>query len=348
MTEVDMLVRDTLADRAEAAPNGAGLLIRVQTRSRLIRRRRRVAAAGAGVAAVLLGVGAVPAVNGLLPGSSGDAREGFGGPAATGPATPRSVDPSGPETPPPPMNAVLAAPSFTVPTVPFRPAMGVIPGLPAAVASYDEHPMIMHTSGAETDPLLMLYVGSKADDIPGEKISVRVHGVTGTLVRPTDQVHPGLQLSWTEPDGTAMWISAGNVTPEQVVAYANGLRRENMPISAPFTFNVLPQGLELQTVTASEMIFGRPNQVGASWQYKLGFILGADGGDDAATWPLQVGGHRAKMNPQDDGGRMLMVSLPNGNVLSVQVPVNLTISDADLFRMAAGVTVNSGAKAGRG
>ena len=49
MTEVDMLLRDTLSDRAEAAPTGAGLLARVHTRSRLIRRRRRVGAVGQGV-----------------------------------------------------------------------------------------------------------------------------------------------------------------------------------------------------------------------------------------------------------------------------------------------------------
>lgn len=346
MTEVDMLVRDTLADRAESAPTGAGLLARVQTRSRLIRRRRRVGAAGAGVAAVLLGVAAVPAVSGLLPGDA--PREGVGSPATAKPS-PTALDPSASPTPPPTVNAVLGPPNFTLPTVPFRPATGVIPGLPEGLAMFDGTPMIMHTSGAEKDPLLMVYINRQAESVPGEETVVQVHGVPAKLITPTDPVHPGLQLSWTEPDGTPMWISAGNVTGDQVVAYANALKREDMPVVAPFSFQQLPKGLELHVVGGSDMIFGQPGQdPNGTWQYKLGFILGADGDDDAASWPLRVGSNKAKNIPQEDGGRMLMVALPDGNVLSVQVPVNLKISDADLLRMAAGVTVNAGAKASRG
>jgi hypothetical protein len=122
-----------------------------------------------------------------------------------------------------------------------------------------------------------------------------------------------------------------------------------MPVEAPFSFTLLPQGMELDNVGPSDMVFKVPGQASsADFVGKLGFFLNADGGQDAASWPLQVGGRKARFSPQDDGGRLLMVSQPNGYVLQVQVPANLLISDGDIERMAAGVTVGTGAKAGRG
>lgn len=358
MTEVDMLLRDTLTDRAQAAPNGAGLLTRVHTRSRLIRRRRRVGVAGAGVAAVLLGVAGVPVAKGVLPGGDGAPRN-VGGPAATttvGPeATPTPVGSGEPATPPPAVTAVLGPPTFTVPKVPFVAPTGVIDGLAPAVGLVQGTPIIMHSPdggpGADSQPFLMLYIGANAD-IAGEPSSgtpVQVRGVRGTLSTPAPAQGPGPYLSWTEPDGTPMYIRASNIPADRLVAYANGLKRGNTAVPVPFSFSLLPEGLELGTVNVSDMVFKVPGQpASADYLYKLGFFLNADGGENSASWPLTVGGRRAQLVPQEDGGRMLMVSQPNGYVLSVQVPVNIKISDADLFRMTAGVTVNPSAKGGRG
>lgn len=353
MTEVDMLVRDTLTDHADAAPTGAGLLTRVHTRSRLLRRRRRVGAAGAGVAAVLLGVAGVPVVSGLLPGDGGGSGETVGGPAATRPAGTETPSASGaPTSPLPPFPAVLGPPQITLPIVPFTPPTGVVDGLAPGVAMYDGRAMIMHSpdGGSEGKPLLMLYIGGTPESgVEGTTVPVTVRGVDGTLLKPTDRAHPGVQLTWTEPDGTKMLITAGNIPDDQVVAYANGLRKENMPVDAPFSFTLLPQGMELDNIGPSDMVFKVPGQASsADFIGKLGFFLNADGGQDAASWPLLVGGRKAQFSPQDDGSRVLQVSQPNGYVLQVQVPANLTISDDDIKRMAAGVTVNGGAKAGRG
>jgi hypothetical protein len=356
MTEVDMLVRDTLTDRADAAPNGAGLLARVHTRSRLFRRRRRVGAAGAGVAAVLLGVAGVPVVSGLLPGDGGGVPESVGGPAASLPSgsksfgTDRASD--APTSPPPAFTVVLGPPRITLPTVPFTPPTGVVDGLAPAVAMFDGRPMIMHSpeGGSDGKPMLMLYIGATSEaGLEGTTVPVKIRGVDGTLLKPTSRSHPGVQLTWTEPDGTAMLITAGNITDDQVVAYANGLRKADLPVLAPFSFTLLPEGMELDNVGPSDMLFKVPGQPSsADFGGKLGFLLNAEGGQDAASWPLLVGGRRAQFSPQDDGGRVLQVSQPNGYVLQIQVPANLTISDDDIKRMAAGVTVNSGAKGGRG
>jgi hypothetical protein len=347
-----MLLRDTLTDRAETAPNGAGLLSRVHTRSRLIRRRRRVGAAGAGVAAVLLGVAGVPVVTGLLPAANTPA--GVGGPATTRPiaseATPEPRGSGAPTSPPPPFTAVLGPPEFTTPTVPFTAPAGVVDGLAPGVAMYDGRAMIMHAPEKDGDPLLMLHIDAKPDGFAqGDPEPVRVRGVDGSLTRLTDPAHPGMVVSWTEPDGTPMVISAGNLTVDEVVAYANALTRTDSHVAVPFSFTVLPRGMELDNVGPSNMVFKVPGQASTGdFVNKLGFFLNADGGQDAASWPLTVGGRKAAMSPQDDGGRTLMVSQPNGWVLAVQVPVNVTISDDDLFRLAAGVTVTGSARAGRG
>jgi hypothetical protein len=352
-----MLLRDTLSDRAETAPEGVGLLTRVHTRSRLIRRRRRVGVAGAGVAAVLLGVAGVPVATGLLPGDGGGPGENAGGPVATRPAGSEAPEPShsdGTPSPPPATTAVLGSPTFTLPKVPFTAPTGVIDGLAPAMPMFDGKPMIMHSPDGDSNgkPLLSLYIGGNVDDFVtrGQDTTVQVRGVAGKLGKPTDQAHPGTILTWTEPDGTPMVIVAGNIPDEKVIAYANGLKRTDSTVTAPFSFKYLPQGVELDTVNGSDMVFRMPGQASSTgdFMYKLAFILNADGGQDAASWPLTVGGRKAQIAPQEDGGKMLMVAQPNGYVLAVQVPVNLKISDADLFRMAEGVTVNPGAKGGRG
>lgn len=352
-----MLLQDTLSDRAESAPAGAGLLARVHTRSRLIRRRRRVGAAGAGVAAVLLGVAGVPVVNGLLPGDGSGER--FGDRAATkpvgsgDPATPAPERSDTTPSPPPPFNAVLGPPAFTMPKVPFTAPTAVIDGLVPAVPLFAGKPMIMHVPNGDRkgDPLLVLYIDPDptTDPVQGDSTTVQVRGVSGKLVKITGQAQAETTLTWTESDGTPMMISAQNIPDDKVIGYANGLKRTESTVIAPFSFKELPQGLEVDNVSASDMVFKMPGQPsGGGFQYKLGFFLNADGGQDAASWPLKVGGRKAMVAPQEDGGKMLMISQPNGYVLSVQVPVNLKISDADLFRMAEGVTINGGARAGRG
>lgn len=356
-----MLLRDTLSDRADTAPDGHGLLGRVHTRSRLLRRRRRVGVAGAGVAAVLLGVAGVPVVSGMLPDGGRPAGSGVGGPAATGPATkPPGVDaPSTPAsqeptpTPPPAFTVELGPPSFTLPTVPFTPPTGVIEGLAPPNAMYSGYPMIQHVAEGDSNgkPLLMLYIDSDVttDGLNGPTVDVTVRGRPGKLIKPVDKVHPGTVVSWTEPDGTPMWISAGNIPDDKVIAYANGLTRTPLAVTAPLSFEYLPKGMELDNVDGTGMAFKSPGQESdAGFMFKLAFQIGSDGGEGAAAWPLTVGAKKGQLVPQDDGGRMLMVALPNGWVLSVQVPVNVKISDEDLLKMAAGVTVNPGAKASRG
>jgi hypothetical protein len=356
--DVDMLLRDTLRDRAQAAPAGAGLLRQVRTRSRLLRCRRRAGVAGAGVAAVVLAAGTAPLLSnltnaggpGVVPGAS-----------ATGPAGGTARTPSAsPTGPAPALAAVLAPATVTLPVFPFEPGSDAVPGLgPARAMVFAGNVYLSHPSTGSDGPSLDVHLGvdpapdpTGQDGISVQNTTVRVRGVEGTLRTVTKETYTSRTLSWGDAGGAggsgAMWIRADGVAPDRMIAYADALRPGTVEITAPFTFDLLPQGLVLDDIGPTDMVFRLAGQpAGEDWTHKLAVLLNADGGAEAATWPLRVGGRPAQIVPQD-GGRSLMVLQESGNILVVQVPTNLTISDGDLLRLAAGIRVTAAAKAGRG
>jgi hypothetical protein len=359
MNDVDMLLRDTLRDRAEVAPTGTGLLTRVHTRSRLIRRRRRVGVAGAGAAAVVLAAAAVPAAVAVIGRDADAPGGGFGGPAASGPAASAPVSERAPSAAPTvsvaPVPARLAAPEYRLPVFPFTP--GSAAGLGKAQAWVDGEVFLMHSPATDSpgSPSLQVYTGAAEptfDQTPAQGVQVesgpmRVRGVMGTLRTESMTGFVVRSLYWRE-SGAWIWVRANDMEPAAIVAYAEGLRPGSVQVQAPMTFDLLPQGLVLDNVGPSDMVFRLPGQpTGGSWENKLGFVLNADGGDDAASWPLRVNGQPAKIHLQDQE-RSAWVLLKNGTILVIQVPQALVISDEDLLRLAAGVHVSATAQAGRG
>ncbi len=356
MNEIDMLLRDTLRDRAEAAPAATGLLTRVHTRSRQARRRRRVGVAGAGAAAVVLATAAVPAVVQVV-GRGDGGPGGFGGPAVSGSAGDRTASgPAGAPTPSEkvqPLVATLGAPQFTLPTFPFVPT--VTAGLAPARAGMDGEVYLRHAPEAPGSPSVQVFAGSAAprfiEPERGVQVSfapTMVRGVAGMLRTETMAGFVSRSLYWRETPDTWLWIRTDDLGPEAMVAYAEGLRPGSVAIQAPFTFGLLPQGLALDSVGPSDMVFRLPGQpAGGSWENKLAFLLNADGGEGAESWPHRVNGQPARIHVQD-GERSAWVLQRNGTILVIQVPQALAISDEDLLRLAAGVRVNATAQAGRG
>jgi hypothetical protein len=356
MNDLDMLLRDTLRDRAEVAPAATGLLTHIHTRSRLMRRRRRAGVAGAGAAAVVLAAATVPAAVEWR-GRDGGGPTGFGGPSASGPATsgpasgPRPSASSSPSTPQ--LVATLGPPQYTLPAFPFIPLATA--GLGPARAGLDGDVYLMHSADSPEAVSLQVFTGASEPRFPepeqGVQVSTeptRVRGVAGTLRVETIDSFVDRTLYWREPSGTWVRIRANRMEPAAMVAYAEALRPGSVKVRAPFTFDVLPQGLILDNVGPSDMVFrvaGQP--AGGSWENKLAFLLNADGGGDSASWPLRVGGQPAKIHMQDQE-RSASVLQRNGTILVIQVPQALVISDDELLRLAAGVHVAATAQAGRG
>src|SRR5689334_6345872 len=235
MNDVDMLLRDTLRDRAEVAPTGTGLLTRVRTRSRLIRRRRRVGVAGAGAAAVVLAAAAVPAAVNVTGRGTGAPDGGFGGPAASGPVTasaaPDRSTPSGaPTVSVAPLPARLAPPEYRLPTFPYTP--GSAAGLGKARAWVDGEVFLMHAADAPGSASVQVYTGAAApsfDRTPAQGVQVdsaptQVRGVTGMLRTESMTGFVIRSLYWREPSGAWIWIRANDMEPAAMVAYAEGLR----------------------------------------------------------------------------------------------------------------------------
>jgi hypothetical protein len=352
--DVDMLLKDTLRDRAQAVPAGTGLLARVHTRSRLLRRRRRAGMAGAGVAAVVLAAGTAPVVYGLAnaDGPSTGVVPGAPSRSASGGQVP---SPSGePSEPTPTLKAVLGRASVTVPAFPFEPPAGVVPGLGPARAMVDGEGVFLSHQSGEDKPAIDVHLGvdpsrgmTEQDGVTVNEATVRVRGVEGNLRTITKESYTTRSLSWQDPSGP-MWVRAERVEPNLMIAYADALRPGSVEVAVPFTFELLPQGLELDNVGPTDMVFRLPGQqAGGSWVDRLAILLNADGGDGAQNWPLRVGDRPAQIVAQD-GGRSLMVLQESGNILVIQVPPNLQISDEDLLRMAAGIRVTAKAQAGRG
>jgi hypothetical protein len=356
MNDVDMLVRDTLQDRADVAPAGTGLLTLVHSRSRQLRRRRRLAAAGAGAAAVVLVVAVAPAVLNLDR-DGGPART--GAPAASGSPTrgagPSSEPGSEPSAGPTPVRAVLGRPDLRLPEFPFTPKPDAVAGLGPARVMVDGGPYLMHAPLTDNGPSLEAHTGTAEPPFPAAEAGVtvtsgqtRVRGRDATLRRVTSDGYVERTLQWQESPGVWLWVRSSTVDPAGLVAYAEGLRAGPMPVEAPFTFDLLPQGLTPDVVGPSVMVFRLPGQpAGGTFLGKLAILLNAESGSDTSMWLLRVDGRPATVR-QQDGERSFAMLMPDGSALVIQVPPWLVISDEDLVRLAGGITVSGTARPGQG
>jgi hypothetical protein len=155
-------------------------------------------------------------------------------------------------------------------------------------------------------------------------------------------------LYWPERPDAWITVRGTNVDPPALRQYAEGLRAGSVAVAVPFTFEVVPQGMVLDQVAPSVMVFRAPGvPAGGSFEGKFAVFYNTDVSGDPADWPLRVGGRPASVIEQD-GGRSLQVNLGQGRNLVFQVPPNVVISEADLNRIAAGTRVTAGASPGHG
>ncbi|MDP9793323.1 cytoskeletal protein RodZ [Catenuloplanes nepalensis] len=350
MDDLDRLLAETMHDAAGRAPSDDGLLRGVHHRSRAIHRRRVLTGVSAVAAVALVAVG-VPFMSVLA-----TRPEPVVPPAATAPAvppsptasataspTPSAAPPSsGPPAspaPPPPRSeapastAVTLAEGWTAPVFPYT--------LPAAedrrtpVATMNDGDLIgfFETTDPQHEADITVTVsGAEPPDGAGSETARRVRGRDGTL-RTVEQ-QPARQLALTWQESPSRWITLATddtYTPDEVVAWADGLSAGSIEVQPPFQLDLSPARLTTTTVTASRMIFSSPGTGGIS------LIL-------QDRTPLSganqtVGGYSAALTRDGDIARLAIDVRDWDATLEITVGDGLTISDADLLRFGAAVTL---------
>ncbi|MDG4786167.1 hypothetical protein O7626_09540 [Micromonospora sp. WMMD1102] len=285
-----------------------------RARRRARQRRRRAQAVTGGVAALALLL-AVPAVDGLL---------GTGSP------------PSGPE-------AVGTAP-LAPPPFPFVPTVSLSGyGEPVAEVSAGV-PVLRYSGGQDRWLTVSVTAGRPSPSASSGAMyssSLLVRGHPASLeLGPTDHV-----LSWQE--SADRWVrlhSDPHLTVRMLTAYAAGLVPGVMPVRPPFTFDVVPAGLMLESMARDRVFFCRPDgPPGPSAAGRLVVMLvetalaplvdQASGLPDGK--PVRVGGRpgRLDVTPRST---VVLVDLGDDRTLRVESSSSLDLDAADLLSFAAG------------
>jgi hypothetical protein len=341
MDDLDRLLAETMHSAAGRAPSDAGLLDTVHQRSR--RHHRRRVMAGLGAAATVLAVG-IPAVAVMTrPESAAPPLNGVPTVAAPLSQPPPPV-PSAPATPSSPGLTTAAADAVTLstgwkaPTFPYR--LPVTDGMTDPVASMNDGKLIAFFEATElryhADVTVTVSGQKPAFTTAATETARRVRGHAGTLR--TVDVRPAKQLTLYWRESPSRWIQLATddtYTPDQVVALADALTPASLAVLPPFRLDLAPTGLVTDTVTASRVTFRQP-----------GSAPGADGFSTVLRKRRELTDTNQKIKGYDaalihrDGSVTLAVDVTDWNAtLEVTVGNGLTLSDADLLRYAAGVTI---------
>jgi hypothetical protein len=160
------------------------------------------------------------------------------------------------------------------------------------------------------------------------EVPIRVRGHAGTLR--TVDVRPAKQYTLYWPESPTRWIelTTDDTYPtDQVVSLAASLAPASIPVLPPFTLDLAPAGLPVDTITASTMSFGGEFRTVLRKHRPL-------------TSPnRRVGPYQASL-VHGAGGATLDVDVTDWNAtLEITVGPGLPITDADLLRYAAGVHI---------
>jgi hypothetical protein len=210
------------------------------------------------------------------------------------------------------------------------------------------------TDQLAADPVTVVAAGSPWTDgpfTPALRVrSTTVHGSAGVIgERPSTDGAPDYVLTWTEPGGPWVGISAPKtVSTVDLTEFASRLTRQPITQPGPFDFDLVPAGLRVDNITASTVTFCPP-AVAASPDFvdKLVVSLDAEPSGPQDGQLVKVGGRAGWLHTVEDV-TILRVDEGNGFSLTVQVPRRLRIDEPDLLRFAAGVHVTAAASPARG
>lgn len=324
---VDTLLRETLQSYADQAPRNAGLLDAAQDRADERRRHRHLATAGMAVVAV------------VAVGVAGWAV--WAGPARQ-PALPAE-------------QSVLVEPSFELPAFPFTP--GWFPeGSAEPYVSVDGpiatlvHP---HQDGAL--PVMTVYVEQPVNNVLYERFGLTGSDSGAVTVRGQPaglyccQAGVGGGVYWRDGTDRLVLVASERLqTLPDMARYAEELMEEPLPVTPPFTFDLLPVGAEPVVMRRDAVSFALQDGDQGTGLGELTVALRDRRQSDARLYSnagfwgehhrerIRVGDHAAEYR-EGVGVQGLRVFLPDGLVLDVHAFRVPTLSRDDLVRLAAGV-----------
>ena len=327
MHDVESRLRATLADHAGDAPPLAGLLSDVHQQSH---RRRRLRTGLAGTAALAVAVLAAALGPRLLVTHD-----------AASPARPAAP----PTTHPPVAGSALVPPKITAPVFPFaaapRPSGFARPTTRLAGGA----PTLAYVSTGARPESITLAVQDTAPPCASAGDRVAVRGRTG--LAHDEEFHR--VLCWQEgPDQWVEEVASVSVSRQAMLAVAERLGQGTTAIDVPFSFDLLPEGLVLDDMSASVMSFrlsGEPRTPDA-FIGELTVLLNERGEADADAKTVDVGGRRGWIH--SEGTDLVLNVYLEGAVLAIQVPGSLHLDEADVIRLGAGVHVLPAAHPGKG
>ena len=347
MDELDRLLAETMQDAAGRAPSDDNLLSTVHDRSRRLHRRRVVTGLSAVAAVVAVGIPFVSVLAtrpepALPPAATAPvATRPTPGPSATATPTasrsaPPSRPPSSPAAPPsgdPASTAVTLTEGWTAPVFPYT-----LPNLDnrrEPVASVDDGDLIgfFETTDPEHEADITVTVSGTRPSFSTDATETarQVRGAAGTLRTGTEQPAARLTLFW--PETPSRWITLttdDTYTADEVVAWADGLAEASIAVLPPFRLSLSPTGMATETVSKSRMIFGAPGTGGIS-------LVLRQRQEDLTGANQTINGYDARLE-----GTTVTVDVADWDAtLEITVGTGLTISDADLLRLAAGVRLET-------
>lgn len=249
MADIDRLLRSTLQERADIAPDPLGLLGAVHARSRRLRRRRRTALA-AGLAAAALALGVPLAVTAVdrdgAPPRPGSATTVASSPSVAAPqpsvtsGSPQPLD-SPTAGAPGPATPRVSASAHRPPTFPFQLGSADAPAYRAPVVTVEGG--ILSSYNEARDPVggadITLLVTERRPEFtsaagPVTEVSRRVRGRSGFLR--TVAISPAAEITVYWQESATQWVALrtdDTFTEGEVIRFANQLVPADLPVVAP-------------------------------------------------------------------------------------------------------------------
>jgi hypothetical protein len=182
----------------------------------------------------------------------------------------------------------------------------------------------------------------QTEHVPVQMLGFEGYRSTGVV---GDSPHHTLYVV-TTPDGLSVIVAGYDA--DIVRRYADGLRRQPMPMAPPFELALLPEQYAPSKVTSYSMEFvvtPEPTDPNAPLRY-VGVMLwkGYEFDRPATAIAATVNGNAAEVL-LDRSMASIRVMLPGGQVLVVEATPDVGLDQQDLERLAAGVTITADATA---